>query len=425
MKRLLTDYLPFSINEDQKIVYHQLTLTDNEYTDNEKRPIVDINIEIGTEELLEKVEQERQNSLLYFHKKNNKRKKDNEKNEKEKEKEKEKGNEKEEEKEEEKLKRVIVEMQVYNDNNFLRRIILNSMKSYSSYFKSDSKNEDIVDIYSLNFLYGKLFKRKKRKNKSSNNENNEIQYIHDMYINDPRDEDYCFENLHIFVVELSKFDINNFNENDEKDLWTAFFKCLTYKIEYNKKRQYDGEPKTVKVIINHLTEELYKKLSKIDEIKEAIDYCEVKENTNVNQKYYNNYVNSILDDQRDKKIEILDKQIDVLEKKAKKLEDENNALEAENNAMKTEMNDMKTEMNDMKTNYEKKTNALEVENNALEAENNAMKTENNAMKTENNAMKTENNALKTEMNAMKTEMNDIKTKYDELIKLIEKMRKNN
>ena len=174
MKRLLTDYLPFSINEDQKIVYHQLTLTDNEYTDNEKRPIVDINIEIGTEELLEKVEQERQNSLLYFHKKNNKRKKDNEKNEKEKEKEKEKGNEKEEEKEEEKLKRVIVEMQVYNDNNFLRRIILNSMKSYSSYFKSDSKNEDIVDIYSLNFLYGKLFKRKKRKNKSSNNENNEI-----------------------------------------------------------------------------------------------------------------------------------------------------------------------------------------------------------------------------------------------------------
>jgi len=84
----------------------------------------------------------------------------------------------------------------------------------------------MIDVYSLNFVYGKFLKNEEEKNNSSNNENNEIKYIHDMYINDPKDEDYYFKNLHILVVELSKFDINNFNENDEKDLWTAFFKYI-------------------------------------------------------------------------------------------------------------------------------------------------------------------------------------------------------
>jgi len=279
-------------------------------------------------------------------------------------------------------------MKVYDETNLFRYIIHNSMKSCTSYFTNASKYDYMLDVYSLNFVYGKFLKNKE-KNNSSNNENNKSKYIHNLYINDPDDEDYYFPNMQIFVVELSKFDINNFNENDEKDLWTAFFKII-YEIEYNKKRQYDGESKTVKVIGNHLTEELYKKLSKINEIKEAFDYCEVTKETNVNQKYYSNFVNSILDGQKDKKIEILDKQIDVLEKKAKKLKDENVAIKDKNNALEVENNAMKTEINDMKTNYEKKTNTLEAEN-----------------------------------NAMKTEINDIRTKYENLMKVIEKMNINN
>jgi len=369
MKRLLTDFLPFTFDEDQKMVYIQPTLTSNEYIDNEKRPIVNINVEIGTKDVLKKVEENRQASLQYSKKKDRKGKNDkkkakgNKKNKNKNDNGKGKGKEGEEE-EKEKLKRIIVEMQVYDDKDFSRNIVINAMNSYTTYCTS-SKYKEIVDVYSLNFIYNDLFKDKKNNN-SSKSKNSK--YVHNLYFNDPSDyEEYCLPNIHIFIVELSKFDINNFNEDDAKDLWTAFFKCITYKIEYNKKRKYEGDPKTVKIILNDLPEDLYKKLSKIDEIKEAIDKI------NVDKEYYKNYLSSVLNDE-----------------KVLTLERKNEELENENNAMKTQLDAMQTKMD--------------------------------ATKNENNAMKTQLDAMKTRMDGLEGENKDIKSKYESLIKELEELK---
>jgi len=261
MKRLLTDYLPFTINDDQKMIYLQPTLTDNQYLDVELRPNLNISVEIDTKE--------RQDSHHYYNKEN--------KNSKEKSKEK----EEREGKEKEHLKRIIVEMNVYDYKNTIRRIEYNSMKSYSTYFRSGSKYDDMVDVYTLNFVYGPYLRINEEENNTSNNEKSKSKYMYYLYADDPENRRYCFPNLHIFVVEMFKFDINNFNENNEKDLWTAFFKSLTYEIIYNKMKKYEGEPNIVKLNVNHLTEELYGKLRKINEIDEALEFCEALKNINI------------------------------------------------------------------------------------------------------------------------------------------------
>jgi len=371
MKRLLTDFLPFTFDENQKMVYILPTLTGNEYIHNEKRPIVDINVEIGTEEVLKKVEENRQSSNLYYKKKDRIKKKNKGKANENK-------NKSKNDNEKEKLKRIIVEMKVYDDKDFFRRIMINSMKSYSTYYTRGSKYKEIINVYSLNFIYGKL---KKNKNKNNSSKNKNSKYIHDLYFNDPSDyEEYCFNDVHVFVVELSKFDINNFNENDAKDLWTAFFKSITYKVEYNKKRKHEGGPKTVKVILNHLTEELYKKLSKIDEIKEAIDICEIPGKVDakikVDEEYYKNYVNSVLNDEK----------VEVLERMNEELENENYDIKSKYDAIQTRMDALEGENNDIKSKYD---------------------------------------AIQTRMDALEGEKNDIKSKYESLMKDFEELKKKN
>jgi len=275
-KRFLEDLLGLEIEDPDSINFLDKENLSVNYDPNQKKPIVDINIEI--------VEQKKQID--------------------------------------DKMpnipKRIIIEMQVFNDSNLLNRCFYNLCKIFESYYfesncnKSDANdankkndksvedfkivennnNEQNAEIYSLNFVYENKFKLGK---------DGEDNYFHKLSFFDSSNTINFFPNLSLYVIELSRFNIDKFkeiNSNDieqnrmgnnykmERDYWIAFLKCITYEYKVDER------------IVNcHLTKDLYNILTKINEIEEAIDlYLKSKVKK---PHYYDNYLNLIFSDKED------------------------------------------------------------------------------------------------------------------------------
>jgi len=137
-------------------------------------------------------------------------------------------------------------------------------------------------------------KEKQEKKKEKQNK-----YIYDLRMIDPQNCEYNINNIYVIIVDLTKFDINHFDKNDDKDLWSAFFKIIKYKSKYNKNRN-DTNPKTGKVIIYDLTVDIYYQLTEIEEIVEALNQYEIK-SEKIKVRYYDNFMNIILNKKKKKK----------------------------------------------------------------------------------------------------------------------------
>ncbi|ORX57844.1 hypothetical protein BCR36DRAFT_137718 [Piromyces finnis] len=80
-----------------------------------------------------------------------------------------------------------------------------------------------------------------------------------------------YENIDIYIIELSRCNIKNFDVHDTKNVWLAFLKCITYEtIEIEKK---NGNKEKYRIPVNNLTNDLIELLKGIKETKDAMDIC--------------------------------------------------------------------------------------------------------------------------------------------------------
>ncbi|KAG4092125.1 hypothetical protein H8356DRAFT_1429687 [Neocallimastix lanati (nom. inval.)] len=119
-------------------------------------------------------------------------------------------------------------------------------------------------------------------------------FFHNFNIN-CKDIDKKYENIEIYIIELARFDINDFDDKIDKNLWVAF----------------------LKLPVNHLSQDFIEKLSRIKEIERAIEVCRKK------PKKYENYQKLF---SMDEKINELENQIDELKNETDILQNENDIL---------------------------------------------------------------------------------------------------
>jgi len=195
-------------------------------------------------------------------------------------------------------------MQVFNDSNFFTFIIHNVFKQFINLYHRDDEFVNKAKIISLNFLYDNKFRLKKKDSRK---------FFHNFNIN-CKDIDEKYENIEIYIIELARFDINDFDDKIDKNLWVAFLKCITYELT---KFNIKGEEKSNWVPVNHLSQDFIEKLSRIKEIERAIEVCRKK------PKKYENYQKLF---SMDEKINELENQIDELKNETDILQNENDIL---------------------------------------------------------------------------------------------------
>jgi len=144
-------------------------------------------------------------------------------------------------------------MQVFNDSNFFTFIIHNVFKQFINLYHRDDEFVNKAKIISLNFLYDNKFRLKKKDSRK---------FFHNFNIN-CKDIDEKYENIEIYIIELARFDINDFDDKIDNNLWVAFLKCITYELA---KFNIKGEEKSYWVPVNHLSQDFIEKLSHIKEI---------------------------------------------------------------------------------------------------------------------------------------------------------------
>ena len=291
-KQFLRDIIDIEIGDSDKLIFKNAELkNENQYIKNEKRPIVDINIEINKEKT-KKVRKK----ILNNKNDNNDNNKENSNN-----------NNPYIEKEENVTykEKIIVEMQVYRDKNFLNRCLYNATTAFHNLYKRGDQYTDKGRVYSVNILYNNIFKQNKFNRNGKNNKENNSENIKnsESFVNNEKNKsddtnnffnciqfmsstnkEIVIPGIKMYFIELKKFNINNFDEKNNKNLWAAFFKIIDY--EYNKIK---GKAS----IKNNLTPELENKLIKIPEIKEAIEICKEE---NMNEENYARFVNLIEND---------------------------------------------------------------------------------------------------------------------------------
>jgi hypothetical protein len=291
-KQFLRDIIDIEIGDSDKLIFKNAELkNENQYIKNEKRPIVDINIEINKEKT-KKVRKK----ILNNKNDNNDNNKENSNN-----------NNSYIEKEENVTfkEKIIVEMQVYRDKNFLNRCLYNATTAFHNLYKRGDQYTDKGRVYSVNILYNNIFKQNKFNRNGKNNKENNSENIKnsESFVNNEKNKsddtnnffnciqfmsstnkEIVIPGIKMYFIELKKFNINNFDEKNNKNLWAAFFKIIDY--EYNKIK---GKAS----IKNNLTPELENKLIKIPEIKEAIEICKEE---NMNEENYARFVNLIEND---------------------------------------------------------------------------------------------------------------------------------
>jgi len=293
-KQFLRDIIDIEIGDSDKLIFKNAELkNENQYIKNEKRPIVDINIEINKEKT-KKVRKK----ILNNKNDNNDNNKENSNN-----------NNSYIEKEENVTfkEKIIVEMQVYRDKNFLNRCLYNATTAFHNLYKRGDQYTDKGRVYSVNILYNNIFKQNKFNRNGKNNKENNSENIKnsESFVNNEKNKsddtnnffncvqfmsstnkEIVIPGIKMFFIELKKFNINNFDEKNNKNLWAAFFKIIDYEYkEINKKYAVS--------IKNNLTPELENKLIKIPEIKEAIEICKEE---NMNEENYARFVNLIEND---------------------------------------------------------------------------------------------------------------------------------
>jgi len=111
----------------------------------------------------------------------------------------------------------LIEMQVYRENYFLRRVMLNNSKVYSSFFESGKEYDNNKNVYSINILDHILFYPEKG-----------LKYKKNYYHFDMREEEdrnLKMEGEEYFFIELPRFNIKNYNNEEDKRLrlWQRFF----------------------------------------------------------------------------------------------------------------------------------------------------------------------------------------------------------
>ncbi|KAG4102744.1 hypothetical protein H8356DRAFT_1649792 [Neocallimastix lanati (nom. inval.)] len=111
-------------------------------------------------------------------------------------------------------------MQVFNDSNFFTFIIHNVFKQFINLYHRDDEFVNKAKIISLNFLYDNKFRLKKKDSRK---------FFHNFNIN-CKDIDEKYENIEIYIIELARFDINDFDDKIDNNLWVAFLKCITYEL---------------------------------------------------------------------------------------------------------------------------------------------------------------------------------------------------
>ena len=291
-KQFLRDIIDIEIGDSDKLIFKNAELkNENQYIKKEKRPIVDINIEINKEKT-KKVRKK----ILNNKNDNNDNNKENSNN-----------NNSYIEKEENVTfkEKIIVEMQVYRDKNFLNRCLYNATTAFHNLYKRGDQYTDKGRVYSVNILYNNIFKQNKFNRNGKNNKENNSENIKnsESFVNNEKNKsddtnnffnciqfmsstnkEIVIPGIKMYFIELKKFNINNFDEKNNKNLWAAFFKIIDY--EYNKIK---GKAS----IKNNLTPELENKLIKIPEIKEAIEICKEE---NMNEENYARFVNLIEND---------------------------------------------------------------------------------------------------------------------------------
>jgi len=291
-KQFLRDIIDIEIGDSDKLIFKNAELkNENQYIKKEKRPIVDINIEIN-----KKKTKKVRKKILNNKNDNNDNNKENSNN-----------NNPYIEKEENVTykEKIIVEMQVYRDKNFLNRCLYNATTAFHNLYKRGDQYTDNERVYSVNILYNNIFKQNKFNRNGKNNKENNSENIKnsESFVNNEKNKsddtnnffnciqfmsstnkEIVIPGIKMYFIELKKFNINNFDEKNNKNLWAAFFKIIDY--EYNKIK---GKAS----IKNNLTPELENKLIKIPEIKEAIEICKEE---NMNEENYARFVNLIEND---------------------------------------------------------------------------------------------------------------------------------
>jgi len=221
--------------------------------------------------------------------------------------------------------------------------------AFCNLYKRGDQYTDNIRVYSVNILYNNLvepnkFNRNGKNNKENNSENikNSESFINNernksddtnnffnfVQFMSPTNKEFVIPGIKMFFIELKKFNINNFDEKNNKNLWAAFFKIIDY--------EYEEINKKVISIKNNLTPELENKLIKIPEIKEAIEICreENMEEENVrivdlipddNELIYYREVrenNEATIKQKDEDIKKLEEELKKKDEDIKKLEEE-------------------------------------------------------------------------------------------------------
>jgi len=293
-KQFLRDIINIEIGDSDRLIFKNAEIkNENQYIKKEKSPVVDINIEINkkkTKKVKKKILNNKNN--------NNNNNKENSNN-----------NYSFIEKEETLTfeETIIVEIQVYRDKNFLNRCLYNSTMAFRNLYERGDQYADNGRVYSVNILYNNLFEPNKFNRNGKNNKDNNSENIknNESFVNNeknqsddtnnffnnvqfmsPINKEFDIPEFQMFLIELKKFNINNFDEKNNKKLWAEFFKIIDYEYkEINEKNDLS--------IKNNLTPELENKLIKIPEIKEAIKIYREK---NMEGENYNRFVNFIAND---------------------------------------------------------------------------------------------------------------------------------
>jgi len=293
-KQFLRDIIDIEIEDSDELIFKNAEIkNENQYIKKEKSPVVDINIEINkkkTKKVKKKILNNKNN--------NNDNNKENSNY-----------NYSFIEKEETLTfkEKIIVEIQVYRDKNFLNRCLYNSLMAFCNLYKRGDQYTDNIRVYSVNILYNNLvepnkFNRNGKNNKENNSENikNSESFVNNeknksddtnnffncIQFMSSTNKEIVIPGIKMYFIELKKFNINNFDEKNNKNLWAAFFKIIDYEYkEINEKNDLS--------IKNNLTPELENKLIKIPEIKEAIKIYREK---NMEGENYNRFVNFIAND---------------------------------------------------------------------------------------------------------------------------------
>jgi len=335
-KQFLRDIINIEIGDSDRLIFKNAEIkNENQYIKKEKRPDVDINIEINkkkTKKVKKKILNNKNN--------NNDNNKENSNY-----------NYSFIEKEETLTfkEKIIVEIQVYRDKNFLNRCLYNSLMAFCNLYKRGDQYTDNIRVYSVNILYNNLvepnkFNRNGKNNKENNSENikNSESFVNNeknksddtnnffncIQFMSSTNKEIVIPGIKMYFIELKKFNINNFDEKNNKNLWAAFFKIIDY--------EYEEINKKVISIKNNLTPELENKLIKIPEIKEAIEICreENMEEENVrivdlipddNELIYYREVrenNEATIKQKDEDIKKLEEELKKKDEDIKKLEEE-------------------------------------------------------------------------------------------------------